>query len=291
MPFEMADYIQSVVVEGTVYVGGGYAGFGSRNNYIVMAYDVTMGKWATLPPYRARTFAMAVINSSQVVLVGGLEHTGERSKMIGVWGAGNKKWTHPYPNMRAARSSCSAVVYNEWLVVAGGMLSSRRSVEVMNIDGKQWFSGPPCLPLYFMKTAIVGADTCYFMGGAIENAATATTKVYSVSLPHLISQLDSDESDRHVWKEISVLQTTYSTPLSISGSLFAVGGKDRDRKAVTAIHLYQPKTGEWVKVGDLSIPCYNCTCALLNPNREVLVAGGTNSRKTIHKIMAIAKLH
>ena len=38
MPFAMDDYIQSVEVEGTVYVGGGLADK-TNNMYIVMAYD------------------------------------------------------------------------------------------------------------------------------------------------------------------------------------------------------------------------------------------------------------
>ena len=63
MPFGMSDYVQSVVVEGTVYVGGGLAGHGSDNNYIVMTYNISTGKWATLPPYRAGYFAMTAINN------------------------------------------------------------------------------------------------------------------------------------------------------------------------------------------------------------------------------------
>jgi hypothetical protein len=48
---------------------------------------------------------------------------------------------------------------------------------------------------------------------------------------------------------------------------------DKDGRAVTAIHLYQPNTEEWVKVGDLSTPRYDCTCAMIT-DRELLVAGG-----------------
>ena len=55
---------------------------------------------------------------------------------------------------------------------------------------------------------------------------------------------------------------------------------------MTAIHLYQPDTGEWVKVGDLPTPRYNCTCVLINPNREILVVGGCSY---IMKTMDIAK--
>ena len=242
MPFGMGGYVQSVVVQGRVYVGGGWAGSGSDRNYIVMEYDISSGKWAKLPPYRARDFVMTVINN-QLVLVGGLGHGG-RSKVLGVWRAESKEWTHPYPDMPTARSECSAVVYNEWLAVAGGWDGRTLSVEVMNTDSKQWYVAPPTpTPWSGMRTAIVG-DTCYFMGGYTGGSIVATTVVYSVSLPALISQLRSLDSrergEQHqIWKEVPGLQTTRSTPLSIRGSLLAVGGWDRDGKTVTAILLYQ----------------------------------------------------
>ena len=276
-----------------MYVGGGNAGLGSDNKYIVMTYDISTGKWSTLPSYRARDFAMTAINN-QLVLVGGRER-GNRIKVLGLWDADNKQWTHPFPEMHTERSSCSAVVYNEWLVVAGGVPTHGAvlsSVEVMNIESKQWYTGPQtCVPWYMMKTAIVG-DECYFIGGYTSiggsvSTATATTNVYSVSLPYLISKLESDERDGQVWKEISGLQTTRSTPFSISGSLLAVGGRENmSRKAVTAIHLYQPDTGEWVKIGDLLTPRYNVTCDLLL--REIVVVGGFNDKPM--KTMDIAKL-
>ena len=281
MPFAMGGYVQSVVVQGKVYVGGGYTDMSNDDNFIVMEYDISSGKWAVLPPYRAWGFAMTVINN-QLVLVGGrLEHE-NYSKVLGVWRAESKEWTHPYPHMSTARSWCSAVVYNEWLVVAGGYENgtmSLSSVEVMNTVTKQWYAAPPTpTPWAEMKTAIVG-DACYFMGGF--TGIDLATVVYSVSLPALISQLFSQGSGKkgrqhQIWKEILGLETTLSTPLSISGSLLAVGGKDKGRKAVTVIHLYQPDTGEWVKVGELRTPRYQCTCAMIT-DREMVVAGGRDS--------------
>ena len=150
----------------------------------------------------------------------------------------------------------------------------------MNTDSKQWYAAPPTpTPWSSMGTAVVG-DTCYFIGGYTAGASYST-KVYSVSLPALISQLPSLDSrergkQHQIWKEIPGLQTTHSTPLSIRGSLFAVGGVDRDHKAVTAILLYQPDTGEWVKVGDLPTPRYWSTCAMIT-DTEMLVAGGNHT--------------
>ena len=283
MPFGMAGSLRSVVVQGRVYVGGGWVGLGNDDDFTVMEYDISSGKWAKLPPYRACYFAMTVINN-QLVLVGGEERY-IYSKVLSVWRAESKEWTHPYPDMPTARSHCSAVVYNEWLAVAGGGgygVGRLSSVEVLNTNSKQWYAGPPTpTPWSTMSTAIVG-DTCYFMGGYTGGCIAIATVVYSVSLPALISQLPSlDSRERgkqpQIWKETPGLQTIRSTLLSIRGSLLAVGGSG---KAVTAILLYQPDTGEWVKVGDLPTPRYECTCAMIT-DREMLVAGGYDGHSII----------
>ena len=266
MPFGMSN-IQSVQVQGTLYVGGG--GAGGNNMYIVMTYDISAGKWATLPPYSTCYFAMTAIDN--LVLVGGGGHDGD-SKVLGMWSEDSKKWTHPYPDMTTPRRSCSAVMYNQqYLVVAGGWGAAGRlsSVEVMNTDTKQWYAGPPT-PIAWssMKTANVG-DTCYFMGGWIEGFYTT-----KVSLPALVSQLNSDSSakDTQTWKELPQLPVTHAAPLSISGSLLAVGGV-KGRKAVSALHLYQPDAGQWVKVADMPTQRRCCTCTMI----EKIVAGGDHN--------------
>ena len=63
---------------------------------------------------------------------------GVYSNVLGVWRAESQEWTQNFPEMPIARSLCSAVVYNEWLVVAGGYrfrFGRLSSVEVMNTDG------------------------------------------------------------------------------------------------------------------------------------------------------------
>ena len=286
MPFEMSAYIQSVVVQGKIYVGGGWAG---DNNYTVMTYIISSETWDSLPSYRACWFAMTAINH-HLVLVGGRERGGEYSKVLGVWEADCKTWSHPYPDMPTARLSPSAVVSNNWLVIAGGYDSGRLScVEVLNTDSKQWYAGPPtATPWSHMKTAVVG-DVAYFMGGW--DSVSSIGKVYCISIQNLISHVtskDSSGTDRQIWKEIPGPQLTWSTPLSMTGSLLILGGKCKDHKAaVTAIHHYQPDTGVWMKVGDLPSPRCRCTC-VMTTDRELLVAGGEDEYGKISKTMDLA---
>ncbi len=287
MPFKTHS-ATSVVIQGRLYVGGGYGLYPEVNK--VMEYNISSGRWATLPPYTLYSFAMIVINN-QLVLVGGT--TGSQvSKELGVWAADRKVWTHPYPEMPTPRERCSAIGYNEWLLVAGGRDAASRylsAVEVLNTDSKQWYTGPPTpIPWSSMKTTVVG-NMAYFMGGVSKTNNSATENihcVYHICIDTLISHITSNtssEADKEIWKQIPGLQLANSTPLSIRGSLLALGGRDKDYEAVTAIHLYKPDSGAWVKVGDLPSARYNCTCAMTT-DREIIVAGGkyfVNSMKSM----------
>ena len=270
--------MQAVVMQGKVYVGGGYTRNDNKNK--VMVYDIHSGKWATLPPYQTHYFGMTVIDN-QLVLVGGEKVSGAYSKILGAWRAASKEWVHPYPNMFIARCSCSAVTYKEWLVVAGGISEKMvylTSVEVMNTSNKEWFIASPLPVGWTQMNAAIVDDMCYFMGGLIKGH---TKKVFSVSLPALIYLLDS-KRDRQIWKEISKPDVDFFTPLSISGSLLALGGM-KDGKDLTTIQLYQPETGEWLKVGDLPHPRRNCTSAIIN-DREMMVVGGYEGLNEMNRI-------
>ena len=171
-------------------------------------------------------------------------------------------------------------------MVAGGWTTNERlsTIEVMNTDCKQWYSGPPTpIPWNSMKTAMV-EGVAYFMGG-LDYTKSATEDMYCVKIQTLISHITSKASrgtENVKWKVIPRLNLTLSTPLSIRGSLLSVGGKDKDGKAVTTISLYQPDREEWVKVGDLPSPYYRCTCAMTT-DREIIVAGGPeNCLKKTH---------
>ena len=92
MPFGTTGYVQSVQLQGTLYVGGG-----DVNGDIIMAYEISSGKWTTLKAYSARGFAMTAIDN-HLILVGGMGRNGV-SKVLGVWSEDSKNWTNPYPDM------------------------------------------------------------------------------------------------------------------------------------------------------------------------------------------------
>ena len=280
MPFEMGDYIQSVIVQEIVYVGGGGSGF-NNNIYIVMAYNTHSQTWHQLPPHATWGFAMVVINN-KLVLVGGRNHSNDDTNILGVWEADKRQWTHPYGPMPTPRSWPSAVVYKQWLIIAGGNVTGPNKVsttEVLDISSNQWNSAPSAPnPWAEMRSVIIG-DMCYFMGGF--DSAGVTKMVYSVSLPALVSQTTSTSSTPHsMWKTISTLGHTLCSPLSIGGELLAVGGVKND-KTVSEIRHYVPETNKWVVVGHTTSPIYRCSCTVISV-RLVAVVGGVPDNHTFY---------
>lgn len=281
MPFGMDGNVQAVVVEGRIYVGGGDVEWDDDANYstTVMEYDTSSREWDALSPYETSGFAMTVVNG-HVLLVGGYENDGP-SKLLGMWQADHKEWVYPYPDMPTGRYDCSAIVYNQWLVVAGGVTNLLSvAVDVLDIESLQWHAGPPLpQPWRGMKVAVT-EDTCYFIGGTPILYGPVQLSC-SVSMKTLISHITSDEpcneTDESVWKDITSPPHYGSSPLSISGYLLAIGGLDSDDQAVSTISLYQTATEEWMRIGDLLSPRYCCTCAKMT-NREVVVIGGTDDK-------------
>ena len=140
-----------------------------------------------------------------------------------MWKTDSNWWTRPFPAMPTPRYSPSATSYKHWLVVAGGTGGgSLSTVEVLDIDSKQWSTAPSTpIPWYKMKSTIIG-DTWYLMGGQ------PTTDVHSVSLEALVSHSASDSST--TWNKIAPHKCTLSSPLSLEGSLLALGGWDPKKK-------------------------------------------------------------
>ena len=275
--FSMCDYIQSVEVEGTVYVGGGWTDR-RGDRHTVMAYNPQSCNWHALPLYSATAFAMTTINN-KLVLVGGYQQQSKVDK-LGVWHTDNNQWTYPFPPMPTSHLSPSATSYKHWLVVAGGFTSvSLSTVEVLDVHNKQWSTGPSTpAPWYSMMSTIIG-DTWYLMGGWCGDKRTVD--VYSASLDSLVSQLQPNNLSKNaVWNKISEHKHYYSSPLNIGGTLLAAGGYRNDATSVSSIiHRYVPETEEWVVAGDLPCGLRTCTCTVIAD--KLYVFGGYDGKKGV----------
>ncbi len=260
----------AVVLNGKVYIGGGFADRGHQ--YIIQVCTPESDGWSRLPECPVKWFAMAVVNQ-QLVLVGGYSRYGRYQSTILVWDSTSQRWTTPYPNMLAARYSPTAVGYQQFLVVAGGYDGSYlTTVEVLNMSTKRW-STASSLPIgcSWLTPAVVG-DTLYLLRG-YTGRSSLNKQMFSISLPALISHaVSTPRAPPPTWKATDT-EPNYSTAVSLYDSLLAVGGKDDQNRRSSAIHLYNPQTRQWTKVGDVPVALSECSCTVL-PSGELIVLGG-----------------
>ena len=273
MPNRMGSHIQAIVIGRNVFVGGGF----SVNEATVMVYSLETGTWTTLPPYQSYFFGMSAVDN-KLVLVGGVStSSGKVTNVLGVWDEQSQTWTHPFPVMPTARSSPSVISYQKWLVVAGGRGETGPyciNVEILDILSGQWYEGSRLPNGYCRMSSTVNGNMWYLLGG-LSSPTTLNKQVFSVCLDELVSQAVAHSasttslSTPSLWQTLPETLKTHSTALILNGALFAVGGKNS-----SAIHLYQPSSGRWVKAGDLPDQQSSCACIVL-PSGEIFVAGGS----------------
>ena len=261
-----------------VFVGGGDTGplgYGA-DAHTVYQYHPPTDQWVLLPRYECVLFAMATL-TNKLTLVGGLNTSTlpwQVTYQIAVWDTEgmSRGWTYPYPPMPTPRYSPAVATHDKRLVVAGGYRGGDlATVEVLDTTSRQWLSTSP-LPVKCssMTSAIVNQEL-YLLGG------TLTRETLVVSLPEITrNSVNSATTNTSVqWHTLPAPPLESSAAISVHGSVVAIGGRHGNDRS-TAIHVYQPATNNWKKVGNLPSPRSSCTCTLL-PSGEILVAGGVDS--------------
>ncbi len=278
-----------VTINGKVYYGGGFCDDGD-DDYCVHCYDPPQDVWSTLPRLPVRWFGLGEVKG-ELVAVGGMDSSDSRSNMVHVFNKG-KNWKRSIPPMPTARDSPAVVSLRTHLVVAGGDMGSDNtidntdSVEIYNISTSQW-SETDRLPYacYDLRGTVCN-NTVYLMGGFDGNRLN---KVCAAQVDRLVSADRQDDGSANkadsVWNTISNTPSYRPSPVTISETLFAVGGDDSEREATQRIYAYSSSMDSWLYVGDLPSPVVHAATVSLSPT-ECLVIGGWNKTRqsTVYKI-------
>ena len=287
----------SVVVDGsTVYVNPD----GSNKLY---SCQMTSGeqRWSSLPDSHYHLFSLAVVDGLLTSIgghTGGYGSTHSNSLVSLTEDGGDSVWFEVFPPMPTARSDTASVTTEEALVVAGGWDGKKNlvTVEVMNIQSKQWNTAQ-CLPHPFgVITGVICQDQLYLGGGFIE-MGQASKSILSCSLNDLLQPQSlgaklhslSLSNTPEIWQEVKQLPVTRSTLTTLGGHLLAIGGKDDSDHPTADIHCYDPQANSWLVITTMKTKRFFCLTAVL-PEDQIFIVGGRKGPSSLTDNVEIGSL-
>ena len=256
-----------------------YCGGNDSSSNTVIQYNPESGDWSELPRSPVVGFAMTSLNG-QLVLAGGWGDA-----RMTVWDSGRSEWVHAYPPMPTGRAFSAAVGYQNYLIVACGLLH-RSEVEVLDSSSGRWYSAQP-VPVggYLMSSVVIGDR--WYLSSIVEGWKDEKEHIFWAHLPTLTSSATSAHTTtEHIWHELPKPPVAGPTLFALQGHLQLVGGMGY----VQEIHRYNQETRQWRVCGQLPVGMAAPCCAVLQSG-DLMVAGGwTGDTSTFSKRMWIAKI-
>ena len=257
----------------------------------VYSYQNILGneQWSRLPDNLNTAFSLAVIDGLFTSVGGYNSHCKDTNTLLSLTGAGErKKWSEVFPPMPTPRSLTACITTEKALVVAGGRAGDHlATVEVMDINTKQWTTVCPLPQKLSSFSAIVCGDLLYLAGGITTDSWSKF--VFTCSLPDLWqpetlgSRIRRTLTRSNVWKEISSLPVTDSTLASFGGHLLAIGGEDDSENPTTDVYRYDSHTNSWHVISQMKNKRSRCLAVTL-PEDQLIIVGGLicNTEGLIH---------
>ena len=205
----------------------------------IYAYNSTDETWDRLPECETGLCSLAVVNNL-LTTIGGRDSGGKMTnQLFSLTGEGRSKtWIEVFQSMPTKRLSSVAVCTGQALIVAGGVgqhLKTLRTVEVMDIDTKEWSSAANLPEPLSHASITICHNRIYIIGGSndrghIKSVYTCTlTELFlscrSRSLGERLAQSLSLTSPArsNVWNKVADLPVTQSTCVTLHGRLLAIG--------------------------------------------------------------------
>ena len=270
------------------------------------AYDVRSHKWTSIPSPPHMGYSLAVVNNKLTAIGGGyfFHYT---NKLYSLNGEGiDLRWNEDFRPMPTKRSDTIALSTETTLVVAGGKKTGSLfgdgdtlAVEIMNTETLQWSTAAPFPTCLYDASAVICQESIYVAAMRQTSndskqcgAFVPTREVYTCSISDLLqscsrplvaylSRALSLSPAKGVWKRVADLPVSETTCVSICDQLVAVGGRDSNGDATTAVHVYDPVADSWKLVSHMLTPRIKCFAAVLPNNKLIVVGGRTNEGVTV----------
>ena len=284
-PCEMSRGSNAIVDGDMVYLRTG-----SQNIY---AYKSTDETWDQLPECETEYCSLAVVNNL-LTTIGGRD-SGDKvtNQLFSLTGEGRSKtWREVFQSMPTKRSLSVAMCTGQALIVAGGLdqgLKKLRTVEVMDIDTKEWSSAADLPEPLSYASITICHNRIYIIGGW--NDSGPFKSVYTCTLTdlflscrsrslgeRLVQSLSLTSPARsNVWNKVADLPVIQSTCITLHGRLLAIGGCDSKDTPTSDVRIYHPTSNTWEAISKMKISRRCCFAAVLPTNELMVVCGYTTN--------------
>ena len=281
---------KSITIGDAVYIG-----FGAS----VVRYKPHLDQWESLPDSNLFQYNMAEVNG-QLVLVEDaplrfFEKRSPTCSRIVVWDETTRTYTTPYPILPEVRQLFSAVGYQHYLIIMGGIAKGYNvmpinSVEILDTRERKWYPADKLPWRFQISKAICVDDTVVVMGG-ISTWGGSVKKIASAPLLALISQAKSanpENGSTSIWTELPDMPLYNMVPLSSRNKFLLVHGSTSRMismqwpytpvynwsKLSSEVFMLDPSIDKWVVLG--KIPESYCSVCAILPSGELFTAGVKN---------------
>ena len=298
MPVEL-QVISSVLLENKVYVSGIATDNSSRQ---VQVYSLNEGKWSTLP--KAPTYnARATVINGHYTLVGGRVSDQETdiSGVLSSWNEEDNGWKQPILPMPTRRLSSGICLYDDLLLVTGGVVEEKgelvvdHTVDVYNFNTKEWIT-PKALELPKALRAhhvVVFEENIYVMGGATTYPTPPEAGEWQYNpqawrarwndIKETIKQ--PSEPVKIVWTLLADPPVLCPTVISYRNTLISIGGVKGGKPKKTIYKFVNGKADNpWIEVGSLGVGRYRhgvVPLGICDTIYLLFVAGGYEEGKSM----------
>lgn len=279
LPVEMSS-LQSIVIGGKVYVGGGTT-YNRGDLYQLFSYKPIADEWSALPLCPVAWFALCEFQE-RLVTVGGFKRGHDITGELYCYTELSRSWEAYLKPMPTPRALLTAITTHSAIAACGGVADPKvfQTVEVYKVETEQWHIAEPLPSPWTLMTSVCIDDTCYLLGGKI--SGEATNMAVSTSLTSLTkSPLDQQSANTgSLWKSLPYTPLKFSSAANLEGSLLAVGGSGLSQ-ASSDVHMFCHETNSWIRIGEKIPAGVYATTVVTMADGRLLVFGGLDNEDRV----------
>ena len=269
-----------------IYVAGGLSPVNVQSAmHQVYVYSINTDQWGQLPPSVHYRGIPHIIGDKLAIIGGVLSATYKRTNKVSTFDDGSQTWTSYYPDLLSVRSLSGVVSHQEYVIVAGGMVTDEDRVhddiEVLNwMENSHWRRASIKLPVPMYEFTPVVFDDHMLIVGYGGADGKFKRDVYSLPVANITASIDGQHNSAtsSKWTELTAVTDFYAALVPGSSLPVIVGGwNSRDKTPTADIKMYDNSDHSWRSVGSLSSAKCLVAVAAVDDNAIVVIGGCTRA--------------